>query len=173
MGRGDEGSAAGVGVQGIAGTPFSGFLDQGFHKAVIDGAFHQDARSAQADLAGVLEGGAGHTLHRRLEIAVREHEAGVLAAQFQAELFELGCRDARHQRAAGGAAGEGDGLHPGMAHQGRPRFGAQAVDQVHDAVWGSQGLQFFHEQMGADRGEFTGLGHHGVAHGEGRGELPG
>src|SRR5688572_4280372 len=99
-------------------------LDQGVAELAVYAPFDQDARAAQADLPGVLEGRA----HQRVEVlaplAVGEHQRGILAAKFQRHLLEQGAGQSRDAAADRRAAGKGDRLDPRMDHQRLADLGA-------------------------------------------------
>src|SRR5690606_4784155 len=73
----------GVRVHRVAGAQRKGALDEGVAEFGVDAALDQDARAAQADLPGVLEGRAHDGRQLVAPVAVGEHDRGILAAEFQ------------------------------------------------------------------------------------------
>ena len=100
-----------------SGLPRGSAFDQHLAELVVDRLLHQQARTAQADLTGVLERGAQQDIEVRAPVAVGEHERRILAAQFQRRL--LGVRRGLSGDAAAhrGAAGERHRLDGRRQHQ--------------------------------------------------------
>src|SRR3546814_4516402 len=78
----------GIRVHRIARAQGERALDESVAEFVVDAALDQDARAAQADLAGVLECGADDGRQLFAPVAVGEHQGRVLAAQFQRDLLQ-------------------------------------------------------------------------------------
>ena len=139
----------------------------------MDRLLHQQARAAQADLAGVLEGGAEQGVQVCAPVAVGEHQRGVLAAQFQRDLLQLRPGQSGDAPAHRGAAGERHGLDGRMQHQrfahGRPAAVHDVQHATRQADLGRQHAQH-RRGGGCDLGRF---GHHGVAGGQRGRDLPG
>ncbi len=69
---------------------------------------HIEALDGEADLARILECAFEDAGRHLLRVGVIEHDAGVVAAEFQRDPLQ-GCRRTRHHLLAGrGRAGEGD-----------------------------------------------------------------
>jgi hypothetical protein len=91
---GDE-RAQKVGVVGrVAHFELLHALDERAHEALENGALDEEPRTAQANLALVLERGAHGAVQRLVEIAVIEHDRWVLAAKLEAarQVSERGCK---------------------------------------------------------------------------------
>ena len=59
------------------------------------------------------------TVHRRVQVGVVEDDVGRLPAQLQADARQVVSRIFHHRDADLGRAGEGDLIHPWVAHQRR------------------------------------------------------
>ena len=84
----------------------AGELDQTIDEAVIDVAVHVDPLDRAAGLTAVEERAVGEVLDRVLEIGIRSHVRGVLAAQLQSDLEKAPRARLLHAASAGDRAGE-------------------------------------------------------------------
>ncbi|OAP32994.1 hypothetical protein A8O16_03650 [Sphingobium sp. 20006FA] len=173
MAAGDERAHFGPAVPWVAQAHCLGLFRERGDEAVVDGALDIDALCAEADLAGVEEGGAGHAFDGLVEIAVGKDQRCVLAAQFEGDRANALCRLA-HDRGAGlRFAGEGDGVDALRRDDGLSgRIGTEAVDEVEHAVGGAGLLHDFGQQGRGSGGFLRRLGDDDIAAGEGGCDLP-
>ncbi len=171
--RAHQGPEPSPGHGRVAGSQRPGPLDETRQEAVVDRPLDQHARAAEADLALVGEGGPGGAVERPVEVGVGEDHRGVLAAQLQAELLEQRGARGGHGPAGGGAAGERDGPHPGVGHQGLADLATQAVQEVEDPRRRPDLGEEARQAVRGQRRQLAGLGDEGIAHRQGRRDLPG
>mmetsp|Transcript_20157 Transcript_20157/g.71282 ORF Transcript_20157/g.71282 Transcript_20157/m.71282 type:complete len:406 (+) Transcript_20157:430-1647(+) len=145
---------------------------EGSHVPLEQRPLHEDARARQAHLALVEEGGAHRAGDGLLEVAVREDDGGVLAAELERQLLEHGRGGARDVAARDGAAREGD--HPDVLvrHDGGADLGAEPVHDVEHAGRQADVRGDLGEHAGGARRQLGGLGDDGVAHRQARRHLP-
>ena len=134
----DHRAYVGVRVARVAHDQARGALGELAGEAVVDRALHEDARAGGAAFAVDREDGEQRRVQRALLVGVLEHQHGRLAAQLHRQPLDAGALG--DALAGGGAAGEGNGAHVGMAHQRVAGFRAMAVHDVEHAL-GHAGLQ--------------------------------
>ncbi|MCY1512829.1 hypothetical protein D9M68_473050 [compost metagenome] len=160
-------------LQAVADADLLRFLLQAPQQRLIELTLDQHAGGGGADLALVPEDTEHDPLDGGLDIAVGEDDEGRLAAQLQADVFDV-AGGGLHDAAAGGhAAGEGQLVDAGVLGQRCARIRPQASHQVQHA--GRQpGLVGDTGQLqGGQWGQLGGLEHHAAAGGQGRGDFPG
>ena len=119
-----------------------------------------DERAVQ----GIVDGG--------VEVRVREHHVGVLAAELQRHLLD-GAGGGRRDALAGfQPAGEGDEVDGGVFGERCARLRAGSGHEVGDAVRQAEVLQQLHGQDGGGRGQLGGLEDEGAAGGQRGRDLP-
>ena len=144
------------------------------HEALEDRALYVDALGAQAHLPAVGEHRAHGAAHGRLEVRVCKHHGGVLAAELERQRLHR-VRGASHDGRPGRRlTGEGNGIHIGVTDQ-RLAGGAgpETMHQVENPGRHAGLLHHLREQRRRGGGLLGGLGDHGIAARQRRGDLPG
>lgn len=101
------------------------------HEGLVDGFVDVDPLRRHAHLARVHEGAKGHLRRHFLNVHVRAHDAGVVAAELQRHPLE-GLGRLRHDfLARGDAAGEADLLDTGVADEPGAEFLVPAENLQH------------------------------------------
>ena len=135
-------------------------------------SFDQQARTAQADLPGILERRAHQRVQLVAPVAVGEDQGGFLPPSSSETFFSVGCGERGDALADRGAAGERHGAHPGWVTSGSPAS-APSPWTILSTPGEAYLRRQFAQHRGGERGHFGGLGDHAVAGGQGRGDLPG
>ena len=172
VGFAHDGAYLGGVLGGVAHAEGADALGEGLEEAGVQGALHKYAAAAEANLALVGEGGTHGGAQHFVEVAVREDDVGVFAAQLQAEFFEEGRGLGADFGTGYGAAGEGNDGDVRVGYQGLTEAGSRAVDDVQNAVRQAGVGTNLGQEVGGDGRDFRGFGHHGVARCEGWGDLP-
>jgi len=158
----------------LAGPERLRLLFERLEEALEDRRLHVDALGLEADLAGIVEDGARGLVDRALEVAIREDERGILAAELKGDRTDAVGRRLHDGGAGRGLAGEGDGVDAGMPRQELARRARpEAVDDVVDALGHARGVHDLAQERRRRRRLLGGLHHHGIAAGERGRHLPG
>ena len=154
-------------------------LHHRFDKGFVDGLVDVNPLRRDTHLAGVYKGAKGHLGRYFLNVHVRAHDAGVVAAEFQRHALERLGRLGHDFLARGDAAGEADFLDARVADEPGAEFLVSA-EHLHDAGR-DDCLHELDELQGGVGGEGAGLdddavacyeGGGNLADGEGDGEIP-
>ena len=101
-----------------------------FDEAIIQFFLHQEARGADADLAGIAELGKSKRLGRQIKIGIVEDNGRRMAAQFHRHALHVLARQCGKLLADGGGAREGDFANDRMRDQIGRNFCRHAIDQI-------------------------------------------
>ena len=158
-----------------ASSTFSVFMLLGHRsdEAVVDAFGDDQARGRRAALAGGEEAAVQRRVHRDVQVGVVEHDHRILAAHLQLELGHARDAGLRDALAGGHRAGEADRVDALVVQQHLAHFGAAAHHQVEHARRQARAVQDVGDGPGAAGHQIGRLEHHGVAVGQGRGDLPG
>ncbi|MNM93687.1 hypothetical protein D3C81_1060680 [compost metagenome] len=145
---------------------------QRLDEAVMDAVADDQSRRGRTLLPGTEEGAVQRAFHGDFEVGVIEHHQGVLAAHFQLATHQIAGGGDRDAATGLQGTGEGQRIDVGGLDQAFADHSAAAHDQVEGA--GGQGLAAddFSQGPGAGRHQVGRFEHHGVAEGQGRGNLP-
>ncbi|MDT4842497.1 hypothetical protein FQZ97_764040 [compost metagenome] len=159
--------------QAMADTDLLRLFLQALEQRLVQVALDQHARRGGADLALVPEDAEHDPLDSSLDVAVGEDDEGRLAAQLQADVFDV-AGGGLHDAAAGGhAAGEGQLVDARVLGQRCAGVRAHTGHHVEHAR-GQPGLVGDTRQFqGSQRGQFGRFQHHAAAGSQGRGDFPG
>ncbi len=146
--------------------------DVALEQLVLRGLLHEQARARAAILAAVLEHGERRQAAGLLQVGVREHDAGALAAELERDALDRAGRLARDLDADLGRAGEADLADERMLDERVADGAAGAGDDVEHAGGQARLEPELRVAQGREGGEAGGLEHHGVAGGDRRRRLP-
>src|SRR5262245_17517856 len=125
----------GGGVERVAYFPRLGLLEELVDHLVVDLFFHEQAATGAATLALVEEQAEVGALDGGVEVGVGEDDVRALAAQLEADTFEVALGGGLRNDLAGGVlAGKGDLVDILVAGEGGAGGGAEAGHHVDDAV---------------------------------------
>ena len=137
---------------------------------VVDVLVDVEAFECGAGLAGVDEGAPEEVFGDRRGVGVGQHDAGVVAAEFEGEAFD-GVRGGSDDRVAGGGgAGEHDLADGGVFGEAGADLAAAGDDG--EEAFGEFLVEDLDQGQDGERGHFGGFDHDGVAHPQGGGDLP-
>lgn len=140
-------------------------------EARVHALLDEDAAAGGAALAVERKDGEQRGVQGTVQIGIFKDQHRRLAAQFHRVLFKP--RGLHDLLAGGGAAGEGDGAHVRVAHQGIAGGGAVALDHIEHTV-GDTGLDCQAAQLvGGQRRKLAHLQHRRVAQRQAWRGLPG
>ncbi len=172
LGLGHSGAHLGGRVQGVADAQGRDLLGQGGDEAVVDAVLNDQAAGGGAALACGEEAAVQGDVHGAVQIGVVHHDQRVLAAHFQLDAGLTLHRPFGHPGADLLRAGEADAVHVRVGDDGAADV-AVADDHVDHALGQARLMQDGDQGLGRGRGRAGGLDDHGVAEGDGRGDLPG
>ena len=139
---------------------------------VVDVLVHDQPGAGHARLPRGREDAGDHAVGGGLEVGVREHDLGRLAAELERDAREVAGGALGDVDAGLGRAREGDLVDAGVAHERAPDGGPVAGDDVEHAVRDARLGDQLGELERGDRRVVARLDDHGAAGREGRGELP-
>ncbi len=131
---GNQRSHAGVRVERIAERQAARHLRQLIGELIVHLLLHEHARAGAADLALVHEDAERGAEHRRRHVSVGEDDVGRLAAELERDALQVAGRGLQDQLADFGRAGERDLVDIGMLGDRAAGAGAEARDDLHDAL---------------------------------------
>ena len=139
---------------------------------VVHLALHEDARARRAALAVEREHAEDRRVDRGLEVGIREHDGGGLAAELHRQALQERRRVAEDQLPGRALARERDERDIGMLHQRVAGILAESVHEVEDALRQPRLFEDPRPQRRRQGSELGRLQHDRVAGREGGAELP-
>ena len=151
-------------VQAVAQLERGHFFGQARAKRFIHARLHIHAVAAHAGLAAVAEFARQRAFHRFIQIGIVKHDKGRVAAQFEAELFDLLGTIAENLDAHFGGAREADFADNRVLRKHIADFGGAAVDN-HKQIFGNARFISQHSLRISTQRRLAGRLHqHGAAH---------
>ena len=130
--------------------------------------------STQANLATVGERGTHGAFDSLVHIAVRKHQAGILATELQGNIPDTFGGGFHNDLPGAGLAGKGEAIDQWMLGEvGAGRISAETMDHVIDTVRNTGLFHHFAKKGGRGRSFLRGFDHHRVPAGQGWSDLPG
>ncbi len=169
--RADHGGDFALGVDTRSHHQPAGDLDDPVEERCVNFSIYVNAFDRSANLTGVQETSPHRSLSGSFQIGILADDEGILAPEFQVEVLDFLGSLAHDLLPDLGAAGEGDHAHVGMGNQVFAHLLARTRDDVEHA-WGEM-LEEASKPKADPGGIGSGFDHHGIASGQGGGELPG
>ena len=159
-------------IQGIACHHSRGLGHEGIAEPIVDGTLHQDSGAAQADLTLVGERTAQGDFQGFVEIGILENDGWIFSSKFKAHLLELRRHVASDPCTGRSAPRERHRRHVRVSHHGLTHFRAQTMQDVEDPIRETGFLDPRAQEIRRDGCHFRRFGHHTIAGGQGRRNLP-
>src|SRR5882757_2871383 len=135
-------------VEAIADFQFFRAGDQARSEFAVNGFVDGDAAGGGATLTGGAETAPDGAVDGEVEVGVVHYDDDVLAAHFEAAMFEFGCAGFGDQATDSGGAGEADDWNIQMLGQRRAGVWSVAADEIYNAFRDSGFGENLHKVVG-------------------------
>ena len=135
-------------IEAMTDLELAGLGHHSIHDAIVYRLVGEQPRAGRAALALVVEDGGGGAGNGEIEIGIRKHDRGRLAAQLERHALQISGGGLDDQLADFGRTGERHLIHVRMLGKRRARRLAVAGDDVDHAVRNARFLNQFAEAQG-------------------------